>query len=267
MFMGHLCPKGTLDLVVPLDLPTKLIHIVVGQIGGPSIRIHARLAENQLGTGRSDAVDVRQRDLDPLFLRKINTRDTCHTPFFSTVSEICYAEGESRGYPWRCLCLGLRLQMIRTTPRRRTTLQCSHIGLTLLPTFISRASLSVSSRACNDSERALVLQGITKVGSVLIRLRTRLDLSGPSTSTIAQMMNAIVRKDQYRTPCPLAPCEEARKLAHRFLSKGSLLGRLSATPLQQSRRPGGQLLRTQNAGHLSNLYTLRGSTSLPIFPG
>src|SRR6476659_752262 len=38
-------------------------------------------------------------------------------------------------YPCRCLCLGFRLQMIRTTPWRLITLQCSQIGLTLLRTF------------------------------------------------------------------------------------------------------------------------------------
>src|SRR5204863_9940028 len=38
-------------------------------------------------------------------------------------------------YPCRCLCLGLRLQMTRITPRRLITLQCSQIGLTLVRTF------------------------------------------------------------------------------------------------------------------------------------
>src|SRR5678815_3778281 len=37
--------------------------------------------------------------------------------------------------PWRCLCLGLRLQMMRVTPLRFTTLQCSQIGFTLVRTF------------------------------------------------------------------------------------------------------------------------------------
>src|SRR5579864_8431520 len=37
--------------------------------------------------------------------------------------------------PWRCLCLGL-VQMTRTTRRRRMTLQCSHMGLTLGLTFM-----------------------------------------------------------------------------------------------------------------------------------
>jgi hypothetical protein len=36
--------------------------------------------------------------------------------------------------------LGLRLQITRTTPRRRMTLQCSQIGLTLERTFTDRLS-------------------------------------------------------------------------------------------------------------------------------
>src|SRR5438874_8955418 len=38
-------------------------------------------------------------------------------------------------YPCRCLCLALRLQITRITPRRLITRQCSQIGLTLVRTF------------------------------------------------------------------------------------------------------------------------------------
>src|SRR6266576_5483660 len=38
-------------------------------------------------------------------------------------------------HPCRCLCLGLRLQITRMTPRRVTTLQCSQMGRTLDRTF------------------------------------------------------------------------------------------------------------------------------------
>jgi len=39
--------------------------------------------------------------------------------------------------------LGLRLQITRTTPRRRMTLQCSQIGLTLERTFTTSSELGV----------------------------------------------------------------------------------------------------------------------------
>src|SRR5438128_1930728 len=45
-------------------------------------------------------------------------------------------------YFWRCLCRGLRLQITRITPLRRTTLQCSQIFLTDVRTFM-RPSLFV----------------------------------------------------------------------------------------------------------------------------
>jgi hypothetical protein len=38
--------------------------------------------------------------------------------------------------PWRCLCLGSRLQMTITRPWRRMTLQCSQMGLTEGLTFM-----------------------------------------------------------------------------------------------------------------------------------
>src|SRR3954466_8895477 len=56
--------------------------------------------------------------------------------------------GRSRGrpgsQPWRCLCLGSRLQMTITRRWRRLTLQCSQMGLTegftFMGCFLSRSS-------------------------------------------------------------------------------------------------------------------------------
>jgi hypothetical protein len=45
--------------------------------------------------------------------------------------------------PCRCLCLGFLEQMMRTTPWRLITLQCSQIGLTLLRTFTKKAPMDV----------------------------------------------------------------------------------------------------------------------------
>ena len=66
------------------------------------------------------------------------------------------------GYPWRCLCLGLRLQITRTTPRRRTILQCSQIGLTLLRTFIFSTLTNVCGRAWNNSGTTDHSQGMAR---------------------------------------------------------------------------------------------------------
>jgi hypothetical protein len=45
-------------------------------------------------------------------------------------------EDVGKADPWRCLWRGFFLQMMRITPRRRTTLQCSQIGFTLARTFM-----------------------------------------------------------------------------------------------------------------------------------
>src|SRR6266850_8284207 len=49
-------------------------------------------------------------------------------------------------YPWRCLWRGF-LQMIRTTPLRRTTLQCSQIFVTDALTFISTPTPSAGPKS------------------------------------------------------------------------------------------------------------------------
>src|SRR4029077_3353065 len=81
------------------------------------VRVDARLAQDAAAGGTTDAEDVGERDLDALLARKVHACDTRHDQ------------------PCRCLCLGLRLQMMRTTPCRLMTLQCSQIGLTLERTF------------------------------------------------------------------------------------------------------------------------------------
>jgi hypothetical protein len=95
----------------------------VGKVAHPGVGAHARLAQDPAAGGAADAVDVGEGDLDPLLAWKIHACDACHDQ------------------PCRCLCLGLRLQMMRTTPCLFMTLQCSQIGFTLERTFtrISRA--------------------------------------------------------------------------------------------------------------------------------
>src|ERR671919_796595 len=66
-------------------------------------------------------------------------------------------------YPCRCLCRGF-LQMMRTTPRRRTTLQFSQIGLTELRTFMCHLpSLSRCPREHFGSDRG-DRHGVLEVG-------------------------------------------------------------------------------------------------------
>ena len=127
---GALSTEGTFDLVVTLDLTTETVHVVVIEVLSAAIRIDATRVDNLLGARWTDTVDVRKCDLDPLTPREIYTSDTCHIL-------LLVLERRNVSQPWRCLCLGFREQITRTTPLRRMTLQCSQIGLTLLRTFTS----------------------------------------------------------------------------------------------------------------------------------
>src|SRR3954466_4287767 len=64
--------------------------------------------------------------------------------------------------PCRCLCLGLRLQIIRITPFRLTTLQCSQMGFTLVRTFTETPRPTVPKKNFrgepNSNERVELLQ-------------------------------------------------------------------------------------------------------------
>src|SRR5512146_61606 len=63
--------------------------------------------------------------------------------------------------PCRCLCLGLRLQMMRTIPARLTTLQCSQMGLTLDRTFTEYPSKNPGSvELANIAEQSIGTQGV-----------------------------------------------------------------------------------------------------------
>src|SRR5688500_1283329 len=116
---GDFGAEGALDLDRALDHLAEAGHFPVREIADPSVGIDAGLAQDAAAGGPADAEDIGQRDFDPLLAREIHACDACHDQ------------------PCRCLCLGLRLQMMRTTPCRLITLQCSQIGLTLERTFIT----------------------------------------------------------------------------------------------------------------------------------
>src|SRR5690349_14741061 len=113
----HFGAQRTLDLVVALDHLTQLVDVRVGEIANAQRGVDSCLAQNVDGVTTADAIDVRETDLDLLLTREIDARNTSHDQ------------------PCRCLCLGFRLQMMRVTPLRFTTLQCSQIGFTLVRTF------------------------------------------------------------------------------------------------------------------------------------
>src|SRR6188472_2246099 len=114
---GDFGAEGSFHLDRTLDHLAKARHFRVRKIAHAGIRIDAGLTQNAAAGGPTDSENVGKGNLDPLLAREIHASNTCHDQ------------------PCRCLCLGLRLQMMRTTPCRLMTLQCSQIGLTLERTF------------------------------------------------------------------------------------------------------------------------------------
>ena len=74
----HLAAEVTLDRVVGVDRLTNVQHFLVSQVLDARRVGDAELCRDFLGLGRTDAVDIGQRDNDALVGRDVNTRDTCH---------------------------------------------------------------------------------------------------------------------------------------------------------------------------------------------
>ena len=77
----HRClsTQGSLNFVVPLNLPTNPIHIVIVKVLGASASIDPASFNNLLCTCMADSIDVRESDLDSFSPRKVDASDTCHS--------------------------------------------------------------------------------------------------------------------------------------------------------------------------------------------
>src|SRR5688500_2007784 len=203
----HFLPQRALDLEVLLDDLAQLVHVRIRKRMDAGIRVDSRLAQDLLRRGPADPVDVRETDFDPLLAGKIDSGDTCHALPLPQ--------------PWRCLWRGF-LQITRTTPRRRTILQFSQIGLTELLTFIvpfpscvrpaglaSRPDAFQATRVrmsgppsviatvcskCADSEPSIV---------TIVQASCRVRTSAPPTFTIGSM--AITSPGSSSSPRPSTP--------------------------------------------------------------
>ena len=68
----HLAAQVTLDLEVGFDVVAQVGQLVVGQVLGAQVPVNAGGCQDLVGSGTSDAEDVRQRDLHPLIARQID---------------------------------------------------------------------------------------------------------------------------------------------------------------------------------------------------
>src|SRR5579875_3209038 len=75
---GDFAAQVPLDPVICLDPFPELQQIVVRQIPDPQIGADAGGSERLQRAGTTDAIDVRERDLQPLVARKIDTDETGH---------------------------------------------------------------------------------------------------------------------------------------------------------------------------------------------
>jgi hypothetical protein len=66
------------DVLVLLDDLDDAVELLVGQLLGPDVGADLGLLEHELGAGRADAVDVRQRGFDALFAGDVDTEETGH---------------------------------------------------------------------------------------------------------------------------------------------------------------------------------------------
>jgi hypothetical protein len=75
---GDLRAESPFNLEVLLDLTAERTGVFVGQFVDPKGRVESRGLYDLSRTSATHAVEVGQRDLDPLVSREVNPRDTCH---------------------------------------------------------------------------------------------------------------------------------------------------------------------------------------------
>jgi hypothetical protein len=123
----HLSTKITLNRETT-NLLSKTLEIRIRQILYLAIKGHATINTQLLCSRPANAIDRHQTDFRVLVRWDINASDTSHD---FPLEIYTYYQNQ----PWRCLCRG-SVQITRTTPLRRITLQFLHIFLTDAATFI-----------------------------------------------------------------------------------------------------------------------------------
>src|SRR5512132_32064 len=92
--------KVTFDLEVPVDELADLEHFFLGEIADLGAALDRGPAHDLKGAGRTDAVDVSERDIEPLVPREINAGDPCHVrraPLSSLAAACAVGWSRSRG--------------------------------------------------------------------------------------------------------------------------------------------------------------------------
>ena len=80
-----------LDLELLVDVLAQLRDLLVGEVADLRVGIEAERGSDLARRRLADPVDVRQPDLEPLLIRKIDSGDSCHvaSPAFACVVGSC----------------------------------------------------------------------------------------------------------------------------------------------------------------------------------
>ena len=70
--------KGTLDLLVLVDVVAKLGDLVFGEVADLRVAREAECVADLLRRRLADPEDVGEPDLEPLLVRQVDACDTCH---------------------------------------------------------------------------------------------------------------------------------------------------------------------------------------------
>src|SRR5262249_40555077 len=93
---GDLTAQVTLDLEVGVDERAQTRDFVVGEVAHARVAWEVGLLADRLRRGSADPVDVRQRDLEPLLTRDVDTGDTSHR----TSQRVLLSLGAACGAGW-----------------------------------------------------------------------------------------------------------------------------------------------------------------------
>ena len=80
---GDLAAEVALELEVALEVVAEGDELGVVQVLHAEVRADAGRGQRLLGAGTADAVDVGERDLEPLLAGEVDADKTCHVPFGS----------------------------------------------------------------------------------------------------------------------------------------------------------------------------------------
>src|SRR3954451_6591294 len=74
----HVAAQVALDREVLVDVVTDLVDLVLGQLRDLGLAVEPEIGRDLLDRGLADAIDIGERDLQPLLAGDVDAGDTCH---------------------------------------------------------------------------------------------------------------------------------------------------------------------------------------------